>query len=237
MKYIYVIIFILTLVTPTLTNDINYIEAYEACEKLKNSELIDNLYNLIKNQTYINYTNARYLMYTKIYKDNNETQCVYSNFKLYNLTSIPNPTNMNCEHIWPQSKFSNFDNKYQKVDLHHLRPCKSRINSIRGNNPLGEVITIDKYLDGSYYGFDSNGKITFEPKDESKGNIARSIFYFSIRYKIRIDNEYEDLYREWNDKFQVSEIEYYRNCLIEEFQGNRNPFVDHPEFINFINDF
>lgn len=158
---------------------------------------------------------------------------------------IPDNTIVNCEHTWPQSKFSpKADERTQKSDLHHLYVTGARVNSARGNNPFGEVhgkapttgceiSSIGKVNDKN-----SNASIlVFEPPAEHRGNVARSIFYFSVRYNINIDPMQEETLRRWNKDDPVDEEEMHRNDLIEQAQGNRNVFVDFPETVDQIKDF
>ena len=98
---------------------------------------------------------------------------------------IPNSTVINCEHSWPQSKFSSsFKRNLQKSDLHHLFPTDSRANSIRGNHPFGNVIDSGSRANCEDSRLGDPGPIEkihsayFEPPDEQKGNSARAIFYF-----------------------------------------------------------
>ena len=60
------------------------------------------------------------------------------------------------------------------------------------------------------------------------------MFYFAIRYGHTIDTEQATFFREWNDIDPVDSAELLRTGAIEEVQGNRNPFVDHPEFIALL---
>ena len=92
-------------------------------------------------------------------------------------------------------------------------------------------------LDGSLLGKDKNGYTVFEPVDRSKGDIARSLFYFSIRYSWEIPSWLEPTLKEWNKIDPVDEIEFNRNSRVEDVQGNRNPFIDEPELVNRISDF
>ena len=114
---------------------------------------------------------------------------------------IPDANVINTEHAWPQSHFShNFPKSTQKSDLHALYPVKMQVNSMRGNNPFGEVSEVIKVAcDGAALGRDHNNTVVFEPIDKIKGNIARSLFYFSIRYNIRIDKDQEKVLRKWHE--------------------------------------
>lgn len=150
---------------------------------------------------------------------------------------IPNPQYMNCEHTWPQSKFTNeFSSELQKSDLHHLFPTDMRANSVRSNNPFADV-------DGKFAHSDchdsKNGIAlgtpntrSFEPPIEHKGNVARAIYYFSTRYKMNIDATQAKYLKIWNAEDPVDQEELERNESIMKLQGNRNPFIDYPELIN-----
>jgi hypothetical protein len=154
---------------------------------------------------------------------------------------IPNPAVMNAEHSWPQSMFSDlFPRGLQKSDLHILYPVSSRINSTRSNFPFGEVIekkrqTCTAAKMGSAMG--AGNSLFFEPPDTIKGDVARSLFYFSVRYKMQVLPVQEDFLRKWNDLDPVSQSELERQETIYRVQGNRNPFVDHPGLIDLVADF
>jgi endonuclease I len=166
--------------------------------------------------------------------------------------SIPWHQKLNAEHVWPQSRFK--DNKgkdtgrikdMKKSDLHILYPSESKINGGRGNYQFGEVEQVTKSYDCSE---GVNGKIKledgslsetiyFEPPAESKGNIARSIFYFSARYNVPVFAEEEAFLRKWHEEDPIDEMELKRNEAIYELQNVRNPFIDHPELVEMIKDF
>lgn len=101
---------------------------------------------------------------------------------------------------------------------------------------------------------DSRTETAFEPRDDAKGDIARALFYFATRYRSRDINlsrldgvgpapsnhipiYEEQALRRWNISDPVSDKERLRQDRIEAIQGNRNPFVDVPEFVDQINDF
>jgi deoxyribonuclease I len=164
----------------------------------------------------------------------------------------PNHEVANTEHTWPQSMFtSNFPTEMQKSDLHHLFPTQNKANSIRGNYPFAEV---EDAQSGSREGLCSasqfgNLKVTpdlnngmrkgnyFEPPVEHRGNVARAMFYFSIRYQRTIDPIQEAYFRKWNQEDPADLEEIWRNDQIEKAQGNRNPFIDFPELADTITDF
>lgn len=145
---------------------------------------------------------------------------------------------LNCEHTWPQSRFtSRFPTETQKSDLHHLYPSDSKLNSHRGSLHFGEV---DKDMEklkcpqnrlGSQVG--AKGAV-FEPPVAHRGNVARAIFYFATRYKMKIGGAEELSLRMWNEEDPVDAEELKRNDQVEDLQGNRNPFVDYPELVNRV---
>tara|TARA_Y100000385_G_C12769745_1_gene498765 strand:+ start:106 stop:387 length:282 start_codon:yes stop_codon:yes gene_type:complete len=86
-------------------------------------------------------------------------------------------------------------------------------------------------------GYDSNYRDCFEPVDIHKGNVARAMFYFSIRYKKNLSKEQETLFRSWNTQDPVDTQEQLRNDRIEKIQGNRNPFIDNDALVEQIESF
>lgn len=131
------------------------------------------------------------------------------------------PQTFNTEHIFPQSKFSKEDTK---SDLHHLKACDSKLNSSRGNIPFTNGSGKARRINNAWY-----------PGDEWKGDVARMIMYVNLHYKDKIDNKIviggiETLLK-WNDEDPVFDLERQRNNVIEQAQGNRNPFIDFPQLV------
>lgn len=155
--------------------------------------------------------------------------------------AIPDSTELNIEHTWPQSKFTgHYSQEMQKADMHHLFPSDSQLNSIRGNYPFGEVSKDEKKLDcpASRYGIAKNGnRIVFEPPVQHRGNVARALFYFSVRYQINIDDKQEEYLREWHRQDPADDSEKERNNEIFKLQNNRNPFIDMPDLVERIQNF
>lgn len=154
---------------------------------------------------------------------------------------IPDHQKINCEHTWPQSKFTTtFSREMQKGDLNHLFPADTKANSMRGNHPFADVYgtSVGSGCNDSSIGSAKNeGNIYFEPPQEHKGNVARALFYFSVRYKISINDTQEKYLRTWHEEDPVDQEEINRNNLVQEIQGNRNPFIDFPHLVSTIKDF
>ena len=162
----------------------------------------------------------------------------------------PDSRIINVEHTQPQSMFKMKNYFRQAVgDLHHLYPSDSPANSMRGNFPFGEVSVIKNtprcfdnrqqmYDSGAKLGTAKDGRpIVFEPPTVHKGNVARALFYFAIRYDHPIEAKEEATLRRWHKEDPVDEEELDRNDAIEKIQGNRNPFIDRPEFVEDIANF
>lgn len=152
---------------------------------------------------------------------------------------IPSHRVMNTEHTWPQSRFSKrYPKDLQKGDLHILFPVQSSVNSTRSNLPFGEVSEISQQpCRFAKRGHNGRGTLSFEPADEHKGNVARALFYFSVRYELPIDPTQEDTLRKWAHEDPVDDFERERNQKIFLLQGNRNPFIDQPLLHSHIQDF
>lgn len=192
----------------------------------------------------LNYTEARKIMFGELFleKQNGRYQVkeVYCNKTLDESIGvgpgkIPDPKFINCEHTWPQSQFSKaFPAELQKSDLHHLFPSDMKANSTRNNHPFAEVRgrpTHDTCLDSQIGAPLEGGALSFEPPKEHRGNVARAMSYFSIRYKLPVSSVQKKYFIKWNEEDPVDQEERIRHDRINEIQGNRNPFIDYPELL------
>lgn len=162
----------------------------------------------------------------------------------------------NREHSMPQSWFN--EASPMVSDLFHVYPTDGYVNNRRSNYPFGEVGTTSwTSTNGSKVGscnYPGYTGTVFEPIDEFKGDFARTYFYMATRYETLIDgwsansttadailNETEDkvfedwflnMIIEWHNADPVSQKEIDRNNEIYyNYQHNRNPFIDHPEYV------
>ncbi len=140
-------------------------------------------------------------------------------------------------------------------DLHHLVPSDSQANSAKSNHPLGEVIDVsfDNGVSkvGSGYANSNNPISLFEPADEYKGDFARMYLYFVTCYQdyywqsralsMFANNAYptlnaygQSLLLQWHRQDPVSDKEIDRNNAVYSFQGNRNPYIDYPNMVEYI---
>jgi hypothetical protein len=194
------------------------------------------------------YSEARKMVMNKVYLSKGQNgyyvHDVYcgQDILLPNQNTMPSSNVINIEHTWPQSRFNQSANSsIQKTDLHHLYPTNSQANSIRGHEIFVEVNSNEPIFDGCPNSFNGPGKnsgvVGFEPPDEQKGNVARALFYFSIRYEIEISQTEEAVLRKWNVLDPVNAVDKKRNDMIETIQGNRNPFVDDSRLVDTIDNF
>lgn len=187
-------------------------------------------------------------------KDTDEDPANPSNvIELYTGDSVPKSDNgggadqWNREHVWAKSHGDFGTATGPGTDVHHLRPEDVSVNSDRGNLDFDDGGAENDEAPGNYADADS-----WEPRDEVKGDVARMIFYMSVRYEGDdgfADLEVNDLVGngsaphigrlstllEWNAADPPSAFEMRRNDVIyDDYQHNRNPFVDHPEWADSI---
>lgn len=158
----------------------------------------------------------------------------------------------NGEHIVPQSTYNS--QSPMVGDIHQLIPTDGYVNNRRSNFPFANVSSPSwTSTNGSKLGSISISGYTgnaFEPIDEFKGDIARIMFYFATRYETQVDSYDFPMYNgtenqvfklafleilwEWHILDPVSAFEINRNDKAYIYQGNRNPFIDHPEYVEAI---
>lgn len=155
----------------------------------------------------------------------------------------------NREHSFPKSWFGNA--APMSTDLFHVYPTDGYVNGQRSNYPYGEVSNPYKTsTNGSKSGpctYPGYSGSAFEPIDEYKGDFARTYFYMMTRYKNNVstwnsamlsgDNLSSwanDMLLTWSENDPVSQKETDRNNAVYLIQGNRNPFIDMPSWVDSI---
>jgi len=175
----------------------------------------------------ISYGDSRYILDDTDRDPNNSNNLIL----VYLGTSVPGAWDLgitwNREHVWPQSLLGvSVDNSYIGVgsDLHNLKPADPAENSSRSNDYFDNIRTAEAY----------------EPRDAVKGDIARILFYMDVRYaELSLVNQAPSTYQmamlnvliQWHEDDPVDSFEMNRNNIIYSYQHNRNPFIDHPEFV------
>jgi deoxyribonuclease-1 len=162
----------------------------------------------------------------------NTIECAYTGRKVtgYNTRQEAQTNgNLNTEHTYPQSKFNSAEPA--QSDMFHLFIVDGPANSVRSNHPFSTVESPTWQNGGSRY---ASG--VFEPRDAHKGNVARAMFYVVIRYQNygNFLTGQEPVLRRWASQFPPNTLDSLRNEKIFSLQKNRNPFIDHPEFLERI---
>ncbi|MFV8337259.1 endonuclease [Flavobacterium sp. RSP29] len=158
----------------------------------------------------------------------------------------------NREHIIPQSTFGSAAPMVS--DAHFITPTDGKVNGQRSNYPHGQVTSATwTSLNGSKLGTSTTSGYSgpiFEPINEFKGDIARMYFYFATRYENTVagysyamfngssnqvfTTAFLNLLITWHNQDPVSAREIARNNAIYNSQNNRNPYIDHPEYVQAI---
>lgn len=218
---------------------------YDDAEGLTGDALKSALNNIIDNHNELSYDQVWATL-----KDTDEDPNNHSNVILlytgWSVTDAGYPT-WNREHTWAKSH-GDFDTSAPcGTDVHHLRPTDCDVNSARGNKDFDNGGTQHSVATGCYYDSDS-----WEPRDEVKGDVARMIFYMATRYEgengeldLTVVDEVNtspqpehgklSTLLAWNLQDAPDEFEMTRNDRIyENWQGNRNPFIDNPQYAQYI---
>ena len=213
---------------------------------LYGDELISFLQGNYTTGTTLGYTNARDTLYLNIDRIDGQVKGIYTNYTV----DLPNTgvdpsthlyeNGINCEHIWPQSLYEG--GEPLKSDMHALRPCKDNVNSARGNKAFNDVLdsqTATWYWQDSQTSnipssnideYSENHGTYFEPREDRKGDIARTMFYFYTMYSEEADDDFFEVQKgvlqTWHDQDPADEDELNRTWAIAPYQQNKpNPFI------------
>ncbi|PQA93095.1 endonuclease I [Chryseobacterium shigense] len=227
---------------------------------------LPNLYNQTDLDKYYDHGSANTTILLDMYSENPAGADAYE-YTSANLISTSGAEGLgyNREHAVPQSTFNSNYPMYS--DLHFVIPTDARINQLRNNYPYGVGNST------VHYTFTNSSKIAnsaipnyvytnrvYEPLDEFKGDIARMLLYFAVRYEDKLpsfnyftninpaidrspldgtaerafDPAYISMLLQWHLQDPVSQREIDRNNAIYTIQKNRNPFIDDPQWVNSI---
>jgi len=201
-------------------------EYYLSADGLTGDALFLELRDIL-NETkgYVSYDAARYILDESDADPTNPGNVilVYTGWSVSGTWDAGNTWNR--EHIWPQSLLG--DDSIMTSDLHNLKPSNPNVNSSRGNKFYDNVTNSSSY----------------EPRDEVKGDIARILLYMVTMYEeLSLVNSTPSTYEMallnvilgWHEMDPVDDFERNRNNVIAAHQGNRNPYIDYPEFVDLI---
>lgn len=170
----------------------------------------------------------------------------------------------NREHTFPRSWWGGGTTISDSIntDLHHIVPSDRSLNTVKSNYPPGYVLTAtttgsNGFMVGSNNTYPCGASMRYyEPIDEYKGDYARMHFYVITRYEHNLSSwtplstqgncaldglacpGFEpwvlNVLLEWHFNDPVSQKEIDRNNAVYSIQGNRNPFIDNPSWVNLI---
>ncbi len=180
-------------------------------------------------------------------KNHNNVILIYTGISRAKSDHGGNTGQWNREHVWAKSHGGFGTNPPAGTDVHHIRPADVGVNGKRGNLDFDNGGTLVPGTDSCYS--DDN---SFEPRDAVKGDVARMIFYMATRYEGddgEPDLEVVDYVNtsgtpkmgklstllQWNVQDPPDDFERHRNNVIyNDYQHNRNPYIDYPEYIQKI---
>ncbi|MFK0043688.1 endonuclease I family protein [Streptomyces sp. NPDC090741] len=222
---------------------------YAAAEGKTGAALKTALHNIIKTQSKVTYEGVwNALKVTDQDPANpNNVILVYSGRSQSKSTNGGGANDWNREHVWAKSHGDFGTATGPGTDLHHLRPEDVTVNSTRGNKDFDMGGSPVSEAPGSFTDSDS-----FEPRDAVKGDVARMLLYMAVRYDggdgfadLEVNDKVNNgsapaigrisVLKQWNQQDPPDAFEQRRNQVIfDTFQHNRNPFIDHPEWVNSI---
>lgn len=199
---------------------------YKQCEGLSGSALQSKLLSINKPKS-PSYDWERYEDADEALDDSTSILSIYTRHNIKKSNHCGNYAwdKWNREHIWTQSAFPK-----SASDNHNIFACEGQINGYRSNKPFamgGNTVVVF----GHTTGCKQTGS-TFEPCDEAKGEVARSVMYGTVMYSYTMTQEIDSIYLalQWHIEHPITERDTRRNEIVYGNQGNRNPFVDHPEY-------
>lgn len=231
---------------------------YSALNELTDDALLTALQARINNHDVFGYqgaNSARTLLFGSVeVRDDGMVESIYNG----DVIEAPGESilafmrGFNTEHGWPQGQFDRVDPMVS--DLHHIFPCDIDSNGDRASYGFGYTSNPD--AEDSNLGSsstDSRDRV-YQVRPERRGDTARAHFYMVARYTFdgSLEVEFDDddssengsmedaeeaVLRQWHEEDPVDEWERRRNNRIEALQGNRNPFVDRPDFVERITSF
>lgn len=231
---------------------------YASLKGKKGAELKTAIYNIIKNANVLEYGSGSNCTWWGFYVTDRDADgyCIdryspKSSWKKFGNTRGSSISGMNIEHSFPKSWWGKTENQAYK-DLYNLMPCESKINSTKSNYPMGKVVNNDSGNGWTKVGNGSDGNKYWEPADPWKGDFARGYMYMATTYQnftwtgsqalqILQQGAYPTLqkwaytlYIQWAKADKPDQLEIKRNEAVAKIQGNRNPYVDFPNLMEYV---
>lgn len=235
------------------------LEYYSPLQGLRGASLKKAAFELVGSDggsyTYLNYGSGNRATWWGFYVTDrtadNEVIDRYSNDVRYFGSRGSAVGGMNIEHSFAKSWWGGSSGPDAYRDLYNLMPCEQGINSSKSNYAMGKVTSVKTTNGCTKIGPSAWGVTVWEPADKWKGDFARGYMYMATAYQnltwtsrgldILEQNAWptlkdaaSSLYMEWARRDAVTDEEAQRNQTVYEIQGNRNPFVDFPNMMEYI---
>lgn len=233
---------------------------YDSAVGLSDEKLKSALHEIIRGHTEFPYTSQKTDTWDILKETDRDSKNPDNVILFYTGRSVNaaqeynNKQGWNREHVWSKSHGKFDTSPGMGTDIHHLKPSDISVNSARGNKDfdVGGLL----YIDGDGATECKSDADSWEPGDADKGDVARILFYMATRYEgddgepdlelIDAVNTYDlnepgkgfygklSTLLDWHNSDPVDSFEINRNNIIYSYQKNRNPFIDHPEFVEKI---
>lgn len=220
---------------------------------LRGDDFRDKLANLITttHTTYTVYNGGSNLALNNVFDktDKNPNGSGMVLFYTGTVVSSFSSSGANREHVWPKNGGKAFSAESEcGSDAHHLRPCDQTLNSSRGSLSYGEVTdsVVKQGGSTSYGNLCYRSGSFFYPGEGYRGATARILMYVQTRWGNKFNLQFVDgaghsktigdfkTLMKWHLEELPTQEEINRNQAVYEIQGNRNPFIDHPEYAAYI---
>jgi len=232
---------------------------YQDAYNESGEDLREALYDIIKVHTRLTYSSSSTDTWDVLKASDKDTTntsnvcLIYAGVSVNGPQEYNNGQGWNREHVWPRSLGNFGTSQGVGTDVHNLKPADGGLNSLRSNHEYDDLGSTGSGVNynGTATGNRINGSAgLFEPRDKVKGDLARIILYMDLRYE-GAGSEPDLVVREalnsggtthavlstlldWHFADPVDSFELNRNDVIHNMQGNRNPFIDHPELVHYI---
>ena len=230
---------------------------YSSLKGKKGAELKTAVYNIIKNAKVLSYGSGSGHTWWGFWQTDRDSRGYYIDRYSAESSWVKSTSQgavgsgMNIEHSFPKSWWGGASNQAYK-DLYNLMPCESKINSTKSNYPMGTVASGDRGNGWTKVGKGTDNKWYWEPADPWKGDFARGYMYMATTYQnftwsgtsalqILQQGDYPTLqpwaytlFIKWARADKPDALEIQRNEDVYKIQGNRNPFVDYPNLMEYV---
>lgn len=231
---------------------------YQSLKGKKGAELKTAIHNLVKEAYVLSYGSKDGSTWWGFYLTDNDNGKVidrYSNETYMFVERGKSVAGTNIEHSFPKSWWGGTETQAYK-DLFNLMPSDRAANNQKSNYGMGVVTQTSGK---GYYNNDcikvgdsGMGFKVWQPSKYWQGDFARGYMYMATAYQDYVwasneakssleQNEWPTLqkwaytlYIKWAKEDPVNEIEVKRNNAVYSIQGNRNPYIDFPNLMEYV---